>query len=111
MNFDRLEWARWVARHPEWHSSEGILRACSVLDSLGDPADVDTAFRLRNAVEVIEGNGAAWGVIFAFAGIMLGALIAWLLSVWIDWAAVLRFVAPTAFETRPIEVIIGGTQP
>ncbi|MFD1798216.1 hypothetical protein ACFSC1_19790 [Paracoccus aurantiacus] len=28
-----------------------------------------------------------------------------------DWTAVLRFVAPTAFETRPIEVLIEGGQP
>lgn len=29
----------------------------------------------------------------------------------VDWTAVLRFVAPTAFETRSIEQILEGSRP
>lgn len=29
----------------------------------------------------------------------------------VDWTAVLRFVAPTAFEIRPLKVLIEGGRP
>lgn len=53
----------------------------------------------------------AWAIVFA---VMLGVLalfvglLIWALISIIDWTAVLRFIAPTAFETRSIEDIIEG---
>lgn len=53
----------------------------------------------------------AWAIVFA---VMLGVLallvglLIWAVFSIIDWTAVLRFIAPTAFETRSIEDIIEG---
>ncbi|MFC7705770.1 hypothetical protein ACFQXB_16400 [Plastorhodobacter daqingensis] len=56
-----------------------------------------------------------WGIVFALALalalIMLAMLIGLLFSAMIsaiNWDAVLRFIAPTAFETRAIEEILEG---
>lgn len=51
----------------------------------------------------------AWAIVFAvMLGLLalLGALLIWTVFSIIDWSAVLRFIAPTAFETRSIEDII-----
>lgn len=57
------------------------------------------------------GVAPIWGIMFALMLIMfaliIGALV-WLAASMIDWTAVLRFIAPTAFETRPIEDILEG---
>ena len=53
----------------------------------------------------------AWAIIFAFALGMfafLAGLLIWALVAVVDWTAVLRFIAPTAFETRSIEEILEG---
>lgn len=56
------------------------------------------------------GVAPIWGIFFALALIMFAMLIG--LLIWaIDWEAVLRFIAPTAFETRPIEEILEGGRP
>lgn len=55
-----------------------------------------------------------WGIVFALALIMLAILIGlliWAVFSAIDWNAVLRFIAPTAFETRAIEEILEGGRP
>lgn len=55
-----------------------------------------------------------WGIVFALALIMLATLIGlmlWAVISAIDWDAVLRFIAPTAFETRAIEEILEGGRP
>jgi len=52
-----------------------------------------------------------WSIVFALMVIMFALLIGALVrAAWaaIDWTAVLRFIAPTAFETRPIEEILEG---
>ncbi len=52
-----------------------------------------------------------WGIVFTLALItlaMLVGLLIWALISAINWDAVLRFIAPTAFETRPIEDILEG---
>lgn len=52
-----------------------------------------------------------WAIVFALMVIMFALLIGALVwAAWaaIDWTAVLRFIAPTAFETRPIEEILEG---
>lgn len=55
------------------------------------------------------GVAPIWGIMFALMLIMfaliIGALV-WLVASMIDWTAVLRFIAPTAFETRPVEEIL-----
>lgn len=57
------------------------------------------------------GVASIWGIMFALMLIMfaliIGALV-WLAASMIDWTAVLRFIAPTAFEIRPIEDILEG---
>lgn len=53
----------------------------------------------------------AWAIVFAFALGMfafLAGLLIWALVAVVDWTAVLRFIAPTAFETRSIEEIVEG---
>ncbi len=53
----------------------------------------------------------AWAIVFALMLIMLvllAGLLIWALVAAVDWEAVLRFIAPTAFETRPIEEILEG---
>ena len=53
----------------------------------------------------------AWAIVFAFAlGMLmfLAGLLIWALVAAVDWEAVLRFIAPTAFETRSIEEILEG---
>jgi hypothetical protein len=53
----------------------------------------------------------AWAIVFAFALGMfafLAGLLLWALVAVVDWTAVLRFIAPTAFETRSIEEILEG---
>jgi hypothetical protein len=53
----------------------------------------------------------AWAIVFAFAlGMLalLAGLLTWALVAAVDWDAVLRFIAPTAFETRSIEEILEG---
>ena len=55
-----------------------------------------------------------WGIVFALALIMLAILIGlliWAVFSAIDWNAVLRFIAPTAFEIRAIEEILEGGRP
>lgn len=55
------------------------------------------------------GMAPIWGVVFALMLIMFVLLIAalvWLVASMIDWTAVLRFIAPTAFETLPVEEIL-----
>ncbi len=55
-----------------------------------------------------------WGIVFALALstlAMLSGLLIWALISAIDWDAVLRFIAPTAFETRAIEEILEGGRP
>lgn len=60
------------------------------------------------------GVAPIWGIMFA---LMLGMLVlvivaaSWIAASMIDWTAVLRFIAPTAFETRPIEEILEGGRP
>lgn len=44
----------------------------------------------------------------AFAALALLAILPFLP---IDRTAILRFIAPTAFETRPLEVLIEGGRP
>ena len=53
----------------------------------------------------------AWAIVFALMLIMLvllAGLLIWALVAAVDWAAVLRLIAPTAFETRSIEEILEG---
>lgn len=53
----------------------------------------------------------AWAIVFAFALgmlVLLAGLLIWALVAAVDWDAVLRFIAPTAFETRSIEEILEG---
>ncbi len=53
----------------------------------------------------------AWAIFFALMLIMLvllAGLLIWALVAAVDWEAVLRFIAPTAFETRSIEEILEG---
>lgn len=53
----------------------------------------------------------AWAIVFAAMLCilaLLGALLIWTVISIIDWSAVLRFIAPTAFETRSIVDIIEG---
>lgn len=53
----------------------------------------------------------AWAIVFAFALgmlVLLTGLLIWALAAAVDWTAVLRFIAPTAFETRAIEEILEG---
>ncbi|ARJ68689.1 hypothetical protein [Paracoccus contaminans] len=53
----------------------------------------------------------AWAIVFALMLIMLvllAGLLIWALVAAVDWEAVLRFIAPTAFETRSIEEILEG---
>ncbi|WP_347267911.1 hypothetical protein [Paracoccus sp. (in: a-proteobacteria)] len=53
----------------------------------------------------------AWAIVFAFALgvlVLLAGLLIWAVISTIDWTAVLRFIAPTAFETRQIEEILEG---
>lgn len=53
----------------------------------------------------------AWAIVFAVMLAILAlldALLIWAVISIIDWLAVLRFIAPTAFETRSIEDIIEG---
>ena len=57
------------------------------------------------------GVAPIWGIFFALALIMFAMLIGlliWAVISAIGWEAVLRFIAPTAFETRPIEEILEG---
>ncbi|QRZ15576.1 hypothetical protein JWJ88_14685 [Paracoccus methylovorus] len=57
------------------------------------------------------GVAPIWGIVFALMFAMLVLVIVaslWLAASMIDWDAVLRFIAPTAFETRPIEDILEG---
>lgn len=61
----------------------------------------------------VNGNGPGvapiWGVVVALMLIMFVLLIAalvWAAVAAIEWQAVLRFIAPTAFETRPVEKIL-----
>jgi len=42
---------------------------------------------------------------------MLIGLLIWAVISAIDWEAVLRFIAPTAFETRAIEEILERGRP
>ena len=60
------------------------------------------------------GVAPIWGIVLALALVMFAILIG--LLIWaaisaIDWEAVLRFIAPTAFETRAIEEILEGGRP
>lgn len=60
------------------------------------------------------GVAPIWGIFFALTLIMLAMLIGlllWMLISVINWEAVLRFIAPTAFETRSIEEILEGGSP
>ncbi len=60
------------------------------------------------------GVAPIWGIVFALTLIMLAMLIGlllWMLISVINWEAVLRFIAPTAFETRSIEEILEGGSP
>ena len=60
------------------------------------------------------GVAPIWGIIFAFMLVMLSMLIGlllWIAASAINWEAVLRFIAPTAFETRSIEEILEGGAP
>jgi len=60
------------------------------------------------------GVAPIWGIVFALALItlaMLLGLLIWALISAITWDAVLRFIAPTAFETRAIEEILEGGRP
>lgn len=47
---------------------------------------------------------AAVALIVLVCSLVVGAISS------VDWDAVLRFIAPTAFETRPIEEIIEGAR-
>ena len=52
-----------------------------------------------------------WGIVLALMPGMLAllaGLLTWATITAIDWSAVLRFIAPTAFETRLIEEILEG---
>ncbi|SIR09262.1 hypothetical protein SAMN05421641_12438 [Paracoccus thiocyanatus] len=57
------------------------------------------------------GLAPLWSIIFALmliiASLLIGALV-WIALMRIDWTEVLRFIAPTAFETRSIEEILEG---
>lgn len=55
------------------------------------------------------GMAPIWGVILALMLIMFVLLITalvWEAVAAIEWQAVLRFIAPTAFETRSVEEIL-----
>ncbi|WP_374635331.1 hypothetical protein [Paracoccus sp. (in: a-proteobacteria)] len=59
------------------------------------------------------GVAPIWGITFALMlGMFLLVIVAavWIAASVIDWNAVLHFIAPTAFETRPIEEILAGGQ-
>lgn len=58
-----------------------------------------------------ERRPIAWAIVFALMLVMLALLICaliWAAIGMIDWTEVLRFIAPTTFETRPIEEILEG---
>lgn len=111
--FTDVKWARSVSQHPERHSAATIARACSVLESTGDLHDWHAALHLRKAIDTggADRSPIAWAVVFAIVFAALGVLGGWV--IWaavgaIDLDAVLRFIAPTAFETGPIDVLIEG---
>lgn len=57
------------------------------------------------------GVAPIWGIVFALSLIVLAVLIGlllWTVISAINWDAVLRFIAPTAFDLRPIEEILEG---
>ena len=59
------------------------------------------------------GVAPIWGIVFALSLIMLTVLVGlllWTMISAIDWDAVLRFIAPTAFDPRPIEEILEGVR-
>lgn len=60
------------------------------------------------------GVAPIWGIVFAHALVMLAMLIGlmlWAVISAIDWEVALRFIAPTAFETRAVEEILEGGRP
>lgn len=50
-------------------------------------------------------------VVIAISALTAIVLLTTLPRAGFDWTAVLRFIAPTAFETRSIEEIIEGGRP
>ena len=57
------------------------------------------------------GVAPIWGIMFALMlGMFVLGIVAaiWIAASMIDWTAVLRFIAPTAFKTRSIEEILEG---
>lgn len=114
-----LSRARRIAEYPDLHPAGAVRCAVAMLMMYGDQRDFDRATHLRKAMDMDGADDArlpiAWAAFFAFvAGILafiVGAGAAWL--IWhllpgIDWQPVLRFIAPTAFETRPLELLLGG---
>lgn len=108
-----VTWARSVSLNPERHSPAAIARACSVLEMTGDLHDWHAALQLRKAIDTdgADRTPLAWAVLFALMFGAIGYFGAW--AIWtaisaIDLDAILRFVAPTAFETGPLDVLIEG---
>lgn len=108
MIWSGLRSARHIAAHPDLHSREDREWACMVLEQDGDAVDRALVPWLRGHIADQRGPGAP-AVFIAIGFCILVVLIitlAALINAWTDWDAVLRFIAPTAFETRSIEEVL-----
>lgn len=107
--------ARRIIECPDQHSDTTVRSAVALLIVHGDQFDLRRAMRIHSSANM---DGAdddrlpiAWAIVFAFgigAAAGVAGWLAWQILTAIDWQPILKFVAPTAFETRPIEVLIEG---
>lgn len=112
---DDLDIARAIADRPDEYSAVAIRNACDVLENSGLPRDFFRALDLRQSLGTDEPDDGslpiAWAIVFAFvigAAAGLAGWLVWHLLSAIDWQPILQFIAPTAFDDRPIEALIAG---
>lgn len=114
---DDLDIARAIADRPSHYSAIAVESACEVLEREGTPQDLRRALHLRQSLSMDwtedDRLPIAWAIVFAFALGAALALVGWL--AWhvlseIDWQPILQFIAPTAFDDRPIEALIEGAR-
>lgn len=112
---DDLEIARAIADRPDDYSALAIRNACEVLEYSGNTQDFFRAMHLRQSLGTDEPDDGslpiAWAIVFAFvigSAAGLAGWLAWHLLAAIDWHPILQFIAPTAFDDRPIEALIAG---